>query len=115
MTKIEQKTYTKTSAEKNIKKNKNILEGKLVIKIGIQGPAGTKFTLNNGSNIEIGAYGIYELDITGLGYITDMRLISLPNDNNNDGDSSEPVARDAKVEEDKPILYVDYISYESEV
>ena len=40
-----------------------------VIKLGIQGPAGTRFRLNgsNSSWITIGKYGIYELDLTNLG------------------------------------------------
>ena len=38
-----------------------------VVKLGIQGPSGTSFTINNGSPIQIGTYGIYELDLIGLG------------------------------------------------
>ena len=47
---------------------KNVIEGyNPVVKLGIQGPSGTTFQINNGSIIEIGTYGIYELDLIGLG------------------------------------------------
>lgn len=53
--------------------NSNVLSKHApVTKIGIQAPSGTKFQLNQGSEIEMGAYGIYELDITGLGYIDSL-------------------------------------------
>lgn len=48
--------------------NENIIkEYNPVVKLGIQGPSGTSFTINNGSKIQIGTYGIYELDLIGLG------------------------------------------------
>jgi hypothetical protein len=49
--------------------NDNILKDHFpVYKLGIQGPAGTKFYLNGGQQpITIGKYGIYELDLTNLG------------------------------------------------
>lgn len=43
-----------------------------VIKIGIQAPEDTMFQLNNGSDIKMGKYGIYELDLEGLGYIESL-------------------------------------------
>ena len=43
-----------------------------VIKIGIQAPKDTVFQLNEGSDIEMGKYGIYELDLEGLGYIDSL-------------------------------------------
>lgn len=43
-----------------------------VVKIGIQAPVGTVFTLNDGSNISMGRYGIYELDLQGLGYLNSL-------------------------------------------
>ena len=61
--------------------NKNILENGYfpVIKLGIQGPEGTKFKLNNGGEISIGRYNIYELDLTNLGgLITSLIFVSDP-------------------------------------
>ena len=43
-----------------------------VIKIGIQAPEDTAFQLNNGSDIKMGKYGVYELDLEGLGYIESL-------------------------------------------
>lgn len=54
-----------------------------VIKLGIQAPMGTKFMLNMPSSesidnyktnheIEIGSYGIYELDLSNIGHITSL-------------------------------------------
>lgn len=55
--------------------NTNVLDYYPVIKLGIQGPPGTIFQINNGSDIEIGAYGIYELDFSsGLGKIMDLKI-----------------------------------------
>ena len=62
----------------------NHLEGySPVIKLGIQAPMGTKFILNKPSSetaehyktnhdIEIGYYGIYELDLSDIGHITSL-------------------------------------------
>ena len=74
MNKIHQFLFNK----ENERLNENILEvsGKKyfpVIKLGIQAPPGIRFTINGGGKIEIGAYGIYELDLSGgLGKITDI-------------------------------------------
>lgn len=62
---------------------------KLVSKLGIQGPIGLKFYLNNGQYpITIGKTGIYELDLEGLnGCINQIRFDQaditafFPNDN----------------------------------
>jgi hypothetical protein len=35
--------------------------------LGIQAPPGTQFTINGGSLIEVGMYGIYELDLENIG------------------------------------------------
>ena len=43
--------------------------------LGIQGDPGTIFYLNHGGDpITIGASGIYELDLEGLGYITALKF-----------------------------------------
>ena len=46
--------------------------------LGIQGEPGTIFYLNNSSKneISIGATGVYELDLEGLGYITALNFDS---------------------------------------
>ena len=74
---------------KNIALNDNILTDDLnnkdyfpVIKLGIQAVPGVKFSLNGGGNIEIGRYGIYELDLTNLGGL--ITSIIFPNDEVNE-------------------------------
>ena len=58
------------------------ISGKAICKLGIQAEPGTKFTINsenddNGGQIEIGKYGIYELDLSGgLGTILSIKLVS---------------------------------------
>lgn len=48
---------------------------KLVSKLGIQGPIGLKFYLNNGEYpITIGKTGIYELDLENIGRINSIRF-----------------------------------------
>ncbi len=48
---------------------------KLVSKLGIQGPVGLKFYLNNGDYpITIGKTGIYELDLEDIGRINSIRF-----------------------------------------
>jgi hypothetical protein len=43
-----------------------------VTQLGIQASPGTIFTLNNGTDIQIGKTGIYELDLEGLTYLTNL-------------------------------------------
>ncbi len=46
-----------------------------VSQLGIQGPIGLCFYLNNSNHpIMIGETGIYELDLEGIGYITSIRF-----------------------------------------
>ena len=40
----------------------NLVEGKQIVKLGIQAPAGTVVVLNDNKNIVIGRSGIYELN-----------------------------------------------------
>lgn len=47
-----------------------------ITKIGILAPPGSIFQLNEGNDIEMGQYGIYELDITNLGYIDSLVIKS---------------------------------------
>ena len=52
-----------------------------VVALGIQGPAGTVFSINNGDDIQIGQYGIYELDLSGgLGLIQTIKIVEPPTD-----------------------------------
>ena len=47
----------------------------IITHLGIQGMPGTKFYLNNSDYaIEIGATGIYELDLDNQGYIHEIRF-----------------------------------------
>ena len=64
--KIDQKSINSNTS------SSNIFEGMSVIKLGIQGPPGFQFSLNNGDLITLGKYGIYELDLMGIGYITNF-------------------------------------------
>ena len=59
---------------------KNQLENKLVTKLGVQGTPGATFQINGGNDITLGQYGIYELDVTGLGYLISFVVTSLPAD-----------------------------------
>lgn len=56
--------------------DKELLEGKKVISLGIQGSPDDTFTINSdGTNIKLGKTGIYELDLTnGLGLITNLKF-----------------------------------------
>ena len=55
-------------------KNYDIVFEYPVVQIGIQAPSGTQFALNGGGTIEIGAYGIYELDLRDVGKIINMTI-----------------------------------------
>lgn len=47
-----------------------------VTQLGIQGPTGMQWYLNNGSSpLTMGATGIYELDMENVGRITSIRLL----------------------------------------
>lgn len=64
--KIGQAAITKNS------NNQNIFDNKKVIKIGVQGPSGFQFGFTTGNYITLGEYGIYELNLEGLGYISNF-------------------------------------------
>ena len=51
-----------------------------VIKLGIQGPPGMQFYFNNQdtSQITMNNYGIYELDLENIGYISSLNISRLP-------------------------------------
>lgn len=57
----------------------NLLQDMAVSHLGIQGAPGTKFCINNENNsIEIGATGIYEIDlgdISGISYLKFLNLV----------------------------------------
>ena len=63
----------------DINVNENCLEKYLGVKqLGIQAPQGTIFKINNGSEITISEYGIYELDLSqGEGVITSLVFTSI--------------------------------------
>ena len=51
---------------------------KQITHLGIQGEPGVKFCLNNSTNenaISLGATGIYEINLEGMGYITSLRFL----------------------------------------
>lgn len=58
----------------------NILEEhRPVTQLGIQAPPGTTFQINGGSLIEVGIYGIYELDLENIGgQINYLNFIYIP-------------------------------------
>ena len=59
--------------------NTNLIPNKFACKIGIQGPAGLQFKINEGSNIEMGIYGLYELDLSeNQGQIRNVQVVSIP-------------------------------------
>ena len=55
--------------QQDIGQRKVIFEDKTVTALGIQAAPGTKFTINGGSPIEMGFFGIYELDLERIGGI----------------------------------------------
>ena len=70
MYKIHQFVYTELPTE-----NENILGNKIpVIKLGIQGQPNVSFSINDGNNIILGQYGIYELDLSGIGQIISLKF-----------------------------------------
>lgn len=56
--------------------NGNIFDNyKSITQLGIQAPSGVKFKLNKSNNwITMGKTGIYELDLTGMGFISAIRF-----------------------------------------
>lgn len=56
----------------------NILAGKHAVRVGICAPKDSKFTIGE-SSIVIGPTHIYEIDLLGYGYITDLKFVSKPN------------------------------------
>ena len=52
----------------------NVFSGLQVVKIGIQAPPGIEFSFNgnDATKITMSNYGIYELDLEELGYITSL-------------------------------------------
>lgn len=77
----------------NTQQGINLFQNLQVTKVGIQGPPGTQFTFTKGNSITLGQYGIYELDISEVGFLTYLEI-------------------EHRVS-DKPI-YIDYIYYQNE-
>ena len=46
---------------------KSLLDGERVVMLGIQAAPGTPFKLNGGTDIQMGYFGIYELDLNRIG------------------------------------------------
>ena len=46
---------------------KSLLDGECVVMLGIQAAPGTPFRLNKGTDIQMGYFGIYELDLNRIG------------------------------------------------
>lgn len=69
----------KYNNENDIPKDNILKELGPVVTIGLLGPAGTKFTINNGGDIEIGSFGRYELDLSkgDLGRIVSLQIKSI--------------------------------------
>ena len=63
MAQIMQKVYKYHNDIKDFDLSENVIEGLNVIKIGIQAPSGTEFSINN-SSIIMGDTGFLELDNT---------------------------------------------------
>lgn len=59
--------------------NKNIIaDTSPVIQLGIQALPGTTFCVNGGNEIQIGQYGLYELDLSDLGgQILDLTFVKI--------------------------------------
>lgn len=71
---IAQEVISENTDERLINKS-DIIGERLVYKIGIQAPPGTKFSINEGSLITMNQYGIYELDLgEGMGAIQSLRF-----------------------------------------
>lgn len=72
--------------------NNNLINGKNVVKLGIQAPPGTHFWVNSDpdynadTSVIVGLTGIYEIDLTNLSYITSLKFddnsINLIDNNN---------------------------------
>lgn len=63
MAQIMQKVYKYHNDIKDFDLSENVIEGLNVIKIGIQAPSGTEFSINN-SSVIMGDTGFLELDNT---------------------------------------------------
>lgn len=67
-------------SSKNIPPSGNILESDKVIRLGIQTMPGVKFLINSddkeSAKIQIGRTGIYQIDLSSLGYITSLIIDS---------------------------------------
>lgn len=91
-----------TIVENEYNPSENIFANKQVIKVGISGYPGSTFTLNSvdsANAITLNKYGIYELDVSDVGFLTSCYVKSLGSyhDNNNN--------------EITPPMYIDYIYY----
>lgn len=75
--KIKQIVTTQTELKNNAPVN--ILQNnEMVTMLGIQAAPGTKFQINNGGSIEMGFYGIYELDLERIGGLITSIVLTSP-------------------------------------
>ena len=59
----------------------NVFEDVTVTVLGIQAPPGTEFSINNDSEMEMGLFGIYELDLENLGgIVSSLTIVAIPED-----------------------------------
>lgn len=86
------------------KKSTNIFDKKQVIKVGITGCPGSKFLLNSTDDrnkITLNKYGVYELDVSDVGFLTSCYVTDLGTYTKEDND---PVT---------PPIYIDYVYYKT--
>lgn len=85
--------------QKEIGQRKVVFENRTVTALGIQAAPGTKFVINGGGPIEMGFFGIYELDLERIGGIVNSLVF---------------VSKASDAGEDAPII-VDYVYEEGGV
>ena len=76
-----------------IKNNIDLADGKKIIifedvtvtALGIQAPPGTQFSINGDSDMEMGPFGIYELDLERIGGIVSSLTLTAPAKNASQG------------------------------
>ena len=94
--KIKQIVTTQTELKNNAPVN--ILQNnERVTMLGIQAAPGTKFQINNGGNIEMGFYGIYELDLERIGGLITSIVLTSPSPET--GSENSPIIIDMVYED----------------
>ena len=89
----------------NLGQSKNIFSNKQVIKVGVSGYPGSTFIINSideNNCITLNKYGIYELDVSDVGYLTSFIVNSLASYVDEEGVSITPP------------MYIDYVYYNTQ-